>query len=315
MATPVIANGGNPSTPGGFTTTARDKTSFSVQWNAATGGAGVTGYRVYLNNTMVGTTNASTMSFSFSGLSCGTGYQVGVEAVDSASNTSTRGTVGVSTQLCAPPTGLVAAYSFDDGAGTTLADASGNGHSGTISGATWAAGRTGTALSFNGSSAAVDLGSLGTFYQSGFTLEAWVKKQDATRKDTAVVGSWNGSGPMLWVDHQVGHYQLTLGGSFSGYLDSGHTPVGGQWQHVAATYDGTTARYYIDGTEVASRAAASVGTSDVWRIGAYGASLAGFFDGLIDDVRIYNHALTTAEPPDRHEPAGRGQRRLPFDAR
>ena len=47
---------------------------------------------------------------------------------------------------------------------------------------------------------------------------------------------------------------LTLGNGLSGYLDSGRNPIAGQWQHLAATYDGTTARYYIDGTEVASRA-------------------------------------------------------------
>ena len=51
-----------------------------------------------------------------------------------------------------PPAGLVAAYSMDQGAGTTLPDLSGDGNTGTISGATWSAGgRFGSALSFNGS--------------------------------------------------------------------------------------------------------------------------------------------------------------------
>ena len=80
------------------------------------------------------------------------------------------------------------------------------------------------------------------------------------------------------------------------YLDSGPDPIAGQWQHVAATFDGTTARYYIDGAEVASRTVSgSVGSSNTWRIGAYGAHPGGFFDGLIDDVRIYNRALTASE--------------------
>jgi chitodextrinase len=293
MGTPVVS-GGYPSTPGNLTITARNKTSLSLQWSASTGGAGVTGYNVYLNGSLAGTTTTAT-SFSFSGLTCGTSYNLAVEAVDAASNTSARATTGASTDLCAPPTGLVAAYSFDQGTGTTLDDASGHGHSGTISGATWTTGHSGTALSFSGSNASVDLGSLGTFYQSGFTLEAWVKKQDATRKNTAIVGSWNGGGPMLWVDHLVGHYELTVGSNSSNYLDSGQAPVGGQWQHIAATYDGTTARYYIDGVQVASRAASNIGSSDTWRIGAYGASPGGFFDGLIDDVRVYDHALTTGE--------------------
>ena len=61
--------------------------------------------------------------------------------------------------------------------GAALTDASGNGHAGVISGATWAPGRFGGALNFNGTNASVDLGALGTFYQAGFTLEAWVQKQ------------------------------------------------------------------------------------------------------------------------------------------
>ena len=67
---------------------------------------------------------------------------------------------------------------------------------------------------------------------------------------------------MLWIDHLGGDYQLTLGSSLSTYLDSGQTPIAGQWQYLAATFDGTTASYYIDGTEVASRSVSSpVGTS------------------------------------------------------
>ena len=59
---------------------------------------------------------------------------------------------------------------------------------------------------------------------------------------------------MLWVDHLGGDYQLTLGSNgLSGYLDSGQTPTAGQWQYLSATYDGSTARFYIDGTQVASR--------------------------------------------------------------
>ena len=73
-------------------------------------------------------------------------------------------------------TGLQAAYSFDEGAGTSVGDTSGNAHTGTITGATWTtAGRFGGALSFDGANdwvavsdaAGLDLG-------TGMTLEAWV---------------------------------------------------------------------------------------------------------------------------------------------
>ena len=204
---------------------------------------------------------------------------------------------GATGTAAGPAPGLIAAYSFDDGTGSVLSDASGNGHDGTISGATWASGHDGGALSFNGTNASVDLGSLGTFYQTGFTLEAWVQKS-TTKKDVGVLGTWTSSGgPMVWIDHLAGDYRLTFGASsLSDYLDSGRTPAIGQWQYVAATFDGSTARFYLDGTEVANRSVTSgVGSSNNWRIGAYGTPAGNFFDGLIDNVRIYNRSLSAGE--------------------
>ena len=291
MSVPVTTPTG-PSAPGGLSVTARTQTSVSLQWNPSTGGSGIAGYHVFLNGAQVGTATTTT-SFSFTGLSCSTSYQLGVEAFDTNGNTSGRTVQDASTSLCDAPSGLVAAYAFDETSGSVLHDSSGNGHDGTISGATWTSGHDGGALSFNGSNASVDLGSLGTFYQSGFTLEGWVQKQTSTKKDVGVLGSWSSSGgPMLWVDHLAGDYQLTLNSGLSSYLDSGHTPIGGQWQYLAATFDGSTARFYIDGVQVASRSVtSSVGSSNNWRIGAYGSVAGGFFDGLIDNVRIYNRAL------------------------
>ena len=127
-----------------------------------------------------------------------------------------------------------------------------------------------------------------------------------TKNDVGIVGTWAGNGPMLWVDHLATRHHLTLGGSFSSYLDSGVSPGVGQWQHLAATFDGATARYYVDGAEVASRAfSGSVGDSNAWRIGAYGSVAGGFFDGLIDEIRVYDRALGPSEiVADRDTPLG-----------
>src|ERR1700729_3106318 len=77
----------------------------------------------------------------------------------------------------AASSGLVAAYGFDEGSGTTVTDASGNGNNGTISGATWStAGKYGDALSFNGTSSLVTIPNSASLQLSGgMTLEAWVK--------------------------------------------------------------------------------------------------------------------------------------------
>src|SRR5262245_48351218 len=81
----------------------------------------------------------------------------------------------------APPSlavtnGLVAAYGFDEGTGTTVADASGNGNNGATSNTTWAAtGKFGKALQFNGTNALVSVPNAAQLQLStGLTLEAWV---------------------------------------------------------------------------------------------------------------------------------------------
>ena len=169
-------------------------------------------------------------------------------ARDTASATATSAPIAVNVSNAGVSTaGLQAAYSFDDQIGTAFVDASGNFRTATLTGGDWtSAGRYGGAVSLSGSNAEVDPPALGTFYKTGFTLEAWVYKQ-TSKVDVGVVGSWNGGGPMIWVDHVTGHYRLTLGGSFGNYLDSGRSPAVGRWQHVAATYDGSVARFYVDG--------------------------------------------------------------------
>jgi hypothetical protein len=65
--------------------------------------------------------------------------------------------------------------------------------------------------------------------------------------------------------------------------------------HLAATYDGTTQRLYVNGVQVSSRAqtGAILVTGSPLRIG--GNSFAEYFRGIIDEVRIYNRALSAAE--------------------
>ncbi len=218
-------------------------------------------------------------------------------ARDTSGNTRTSSTVNVTVNNGGVSTvGLKAAYGLDSTSGTVAIDSSDNHLNGTTVGTTWVPGRFANAASFDGTAGRIDVPALGTFYNTAFTFEAWVRKQ-GTKKDVTVVGAWDGAvGPMIWVDHVNGRYNLTLGSGPSTYLDSGQTPNAGVWQHVAATYDGTTARFFLDGAEVASAPFIGlVGTANTWRIGAYGSTPSGFFDGVIDNVRIYDRALSPGE--------------------
>ncbi len=299
FAAPIgLADLNPPTAPGGFVLTSATANELAVAWQASTDDTGVSGYRLTRNGTTVGVAPGTT--FTFTGLGCNATYTLGVEALDAAGNVSPRTTLSAQTSACPPGPSehLVAAYGFDEATGVTAADESGNNHPATLAGAGWAGGRFGSSLLLNGSGGRADVPALGTFYKSGFTFEAWVKPTSAP-SDAAILGTWvNGDdgGPMIWVDHVAGRFYLTLNKGFGNYLDSGRTPVVGQWQHVAATFDGLVARFYVDGVETASRTfIGTAGNSNTWRIGSYGSSPAGFFPGSIDEVRIYDRALGAAE--------------------
>ena len=68
------------------------------------------------------------------------------------------------------------------------------------------------------------------------------------------------------------------------------------WTHLASTYDGTTLRLFVNGTQVATKAAtgAMPNTANPLRIGG-NAVWGEYFAGLIDEVRIYNRALSAVE--------------------
>src|SRR5258706_12246606 len=102
--------------------------------------------------------------------------------------------------------GLVAAYAFNEGAGTTVTDISGNGNTGTISGATWTtSGKFGNALLFDGSSARVTVPNATSLrLTTGMTLEAWVYPTVAPTGWRAVVDK-NIDGYYLMASTDVGN--------------------------------------------------------------------------------------------------------------
>jgi hypothetical protein len=87
----------------------------------------------------------------------------------------------------------------------------------------------------------------------------------------------------------------TFGGGFQWVSGSNASPVNA-WTHVALTYDGSSLRLYVNGTQVASTAAAGTiqsSTNPLWIGGnnPYGE----YFQGLIDEARVYNRALSATE--------------------
>ena len=201
--------------------------------------------------------------------------------------------------------GLVAAYSFNEGTGATLYDSSGNGNNGVISNATWStAGTFGDALSFNGSNSLVTIpDSPSLNLTSGMTIEAWVNPAALSGwRDVLLKARPAGLSYALYatdpdLTNSPSHAEVTTGGADWGAKGGGGLPLNA-WSFLAATYDGSTLRYYLNGNLVGSRrksspsgivetqGALTIGGNTVW--GEY-------FEGLIDNVRVYNTALTGAQ--------------------
>jgi hypothetical protein len=202
--------------------------------------------------------------------------------------------------MTAPASGLVAAYSFNQGSGMVLTDVSGRGNNGTITGATWATGRNGGALNFNGTNNVVTVpDSASLDLTTGLTIEAWVNATVAPSGWRGIVSkeTTNNVVYFLHASTQSGNRPGTGGlfGTVERVLSGGTRLTANTWVHLAATYDGATQRLFVNGVQVASRAQTGSLTVSAGALRIGGNLFAEYFRGRIDDVRIYNRALSAAE--------------------
>jgi hypothetical protein len=228
-------------------------------------------------------------------------YNISARARDAAGNATTTAAVSV-TVSNAVSTGLVGAYAFNEGTGTTAGDSSGAGNGGTLSNAAWTAdGVFGPALSFNGSNAWVSVAdSANLDLTTSMTLEAWVRPSALTSDWRTIVLKERPSGLSYALYAADGGSRppagyVSVNGSDAAAVAPTTLPLN-TWTHVAMTYDGATLRLYVNGQLAGSRAttgSAAVSASPL-RIGG-NAVWGEWFSGAIDEVRIYNRALSQAE--------------------
>ena len=185
--------------------------------------------------------------------------------------------------------GLVAYWSFDEGKGSTAKDLSGNGFDLELSDQEWAKGKIGGALKFNGT--AIELESSEKLQLGdAISIEAWLYLEDKSGDYTGIVYKWSDYLLRMDSDAEGGNFSffLNLDGGWEPRVSDG-APELKKWYHVVGVWSGKKSSMWVNGVNTdADRAGTPTAGAEPVKIGE------GLI-GLIDELKIYNRALTADE--------------------
>ncbi len=188
---------------------------------------------------------------------------------------------------------LIGWWKLDEGSGTIAYDSSGNGIDGAFTGdPQWVDGVIGGALQFDGIDDGVDTGY--TEDLTLFTVACWVISPASPGN------SWGGDPVgrqfnfmMAW--NREDDFRGGVLAHIGGWKSASYEPLEADtWYHLTGTYDGEALKAYRDGVLITSTPASGLPRSESRSL-KIGRGLATFFTGIVDDVYIYDRALTDAE--------------------
>jgi hypothetical protein len=201
--------------------------------------------------------------------------------------------------------GLVAHWKLDEGSGNTAIDSAGSNNGTLIGNPTWTAGRINGALSFDGVDDHVVAAPVDALAGDTLTAQAWIRT-------SGFAGIWNpvmtqnsgGNGYYFYVSSDRPAFYLVVGAAYvqATSIDMINPD---QWYLVAGTNDGSNLKLYIDGQlKDSDNSTGFLGVSSNAYFGCEPTSSL-YYNGLIDDVRIYNRAVSESEFKDIANPMGR----------
>jgi hypothetical protein len=221
-----------------------------------------------------------------------------------------------------PDTNLVGYWSFDEGSGSVANDGSNKGNNGTIIGnPTWIAGVKGTAIYFDGTGDYIDCGSLGTFdFNSNFTLSFLVKgeyKENCgiiTKTDAGTYYLAKGFS-ITHISNPYGIYVVIGKGDSTNYLikkiiDCGAFPGSAtpyDWTHISLVRSSNTLTIYVSGAVYDTLDLTGYTDMNGSQSLFFGKGNAGTWAGQLDDVRLYQEALTAKNVYSLYKNPGQGK--------
>ncbi len=200
------------------------------------------------------------------------------------------------------PSGLIAAWSMDEGVGETIRDISGNDNTGVLyNGVAWTEGKLANGLYFDGKDDYVQLPNSESLNvnNDAVTLSAWVKLEVLPSEMSGSYGPIYDSDQdcyVLYEDRGNGELRFkvtTTSGAERPGIKESDLPLN-EWLHIVGVYDGSQAMIYMNGALMDSHGGLSgqVKTGQVARLGE---NINSYFKGAIDNVQVYNRALSEEE--------------------
>lgn len=218
---------------------------------------------------------------------------------------STLYEIGSDVNFPSPQSGLVSYWSFDEGSGNIAQDYSGYGNNGTIyssttPSATWVDGKVGKALSFDGVDDYISIGAPASLSITGpITIEAWIYPKVSAVNQGFVHAS------AQYIFFVQSNNEVRLADTYGHYLDTDPNVLTlNTWNHIVGVFYGSkgdaitlnNAKIFVNGVSKGKQVSGSWSPTNLSNVviasrtnGTY------YFNGLIDEVRIYNRALSDEE--------------------
>jgi len=203
-------------------------------------------------------------------------------------------------QVIPPTNGLIGHLKFDESSGTTASDASGNGNTGTlVNGPTWVSGAVAGAVQFDGIDDKISLGNLSsTLFSGDFAFSAWVYHKSNVTK--YVFGKHIGSGDnvalFVRASGATSRYEFRIDQSKGADVVGTYSDRANKWEHVVVTRTGSLLNLYVNGVSNGSAESSEDGSNTAdFILGDALLTNAAPWDGIMDDIRIYNQGLSPEE--------------------
>jgi len=210
--------------------------------------------------------------------------------------------------------GLVAQWHMDEGSGSSIDDSSSGSNDGTISGASWAGAdggkwftsttagfSTGDSLSFDGTDDYVTVADSTSLDVTAITIALWIKAGSVSSTQY-LVAKWLPTGDnraySLFLNGSTVVFETSFDGSTYNTLNSSTSLIASTWYHIAVTFSGTAKVIFINGSSSGNTSVTGTlrnSNANLTIATVNDGTLADFYEGIIDEVSIYNRALTADE--------------------